>query len=163
MNVIFESLEPFHQQEVMDIFNYYIENSFAAYPETKLPYSFFNKFVEIAQSFPAFVLKTENKVAGFCFLRAYNPFPAFNETVEISYFIAPEYTGKGLGKIAFEKLEQEAKKKNMKTILASISSKNMQSIAFHTKMGFNECGRFRQIGKKFGKYFDVVWMMKSIK
>lgn len=35
------------RESVMDIFNYYIENSFSAYPERKLPYEFFDTFLNM--------------------------------------------------------------------------------------------------------------------
>ena len=70
--------------------------------------------------------------------------------------------GKGIGKAALEKLEEEAKKIGIKTLLADISSENTQSIHFHEKNGFRICGRFHNIGKKKGKNFDVVWMEKTV-
>lgn len=51
----------------------------------------------------------------------------------------------------------------MDNLLASISSRNEQSLAFHRKRGFVECGRLRDVGVKFGKSFDVVWMQKRVK
>ena len=56
MNLIYESMSDKYCNEVIDIFNYYIENSFAAYFENKLPYQFFNKFVEMTKGYPAYVL-----------------------------------------------------------------------------------------------------------
>jgi len=47
-------------------------------------------------------------------------------------------------------------------LLANISSHNEQSLDFHRKMGFQQCGRFRRVGKKFGKDFDVIWMQKLL-
>jgi L-amino acid N-acyltransferase YncA len=48
------------------------------------------------------------------------------------------------------------------SILASISSRNEGSIAFHGRLGFRECGRFEAIGRKWGKDFDVVWMQRML-
>ncbi|MGD0951544.1 MAG: hypothetical protein ABR985_03985 [Methanotrichaceae archaeon] len=48
------------------------------------------------------------------------------------------------------------------TVLASISSLNQASLAFHKKNGFVECGRFVGIGRKMGKGFDVVWMQRMV-
>ena len=162
--LIFDFMTEKYEKEVIDIFNYYVENSFAAYPELKLPYEFYNKFLEITRGYPAFVIKKKEigNVIGFCFLRAYNPFPVFKETAEISYFIEKNEVGKGIGKKALEKLEEEAKKIGIKTLLADISSENIQSINFHKKNGFIECGRFHNVGKKHGKNFDVVWMEKAL-
>ena len=55
MNVRFEAMEEKHGAEVMEIFNYYVEHGFSAYPETRLPERFFDKFLEITKGYPAFV------------------------------------------------------------------------------------------------------------
>jgi L-amino acid N-acyltransferase YncA len=165
MNIEFKNMTQEYSKEVIDIFNYYAENTFAAYPESKLPNEFFYKFLEITKGYPAFVIKNKNddKIIGFCFLRAYRPFPVFRETAEVTYFIEKNEVGKGIGKEALKKLEGEAKKIGINKLLADISSENIQSINFHKKNGFTECGRFQKIGKKKGRYFDVVWMEKTLK
>lgn len=151
-----------HAGGVMAIYNYYIENSFAAYPEQKLPVSFFDKLLEMTEGYPAFVIKSENDIVGFCLLRAYNSFSTFNNTAEISYFIDEKHSGKGLGKIALHKLMDAAREQGITTILASVSSKNPHSLSFHQKNGFSECGRFKEIGCKFGKTFDIVYFSQTI-
>jgi phosphinothricin acetyltransferase len=50
----------------------------------------------------------------------------------------------------------------LRTILAGISSLNPKSLAFHERQGFVQCGRFLNVGRKWGKDFDVVWMQKTI-
>jgi len=162
MDCTFEPMSPEHERDVMDIFNYYAEQTFYAYPEGKLPNMFYSRFLEIAKMYPAFVIKHDHTIIGFCLLRPYNPFPVFKETAEISYFIKKEYTGNGIGKKALDKLEESAKKMGIKTILADISSENHDSINFHQKNGFKQCGAFTKIGKKFNQYFDVIWMEKEL-
>jgi len=55
-----------------------------------------------------------------------------------------------------------AKAQNIDRILASISSRNPESLAFHRRHGFEDCGRFPQVGHKHGEEFDVVWMSKRL-
>ena len=162
MDYKFEPMNKDHEKGVMEIFNYYIENSFAAYPESKLPDQFYAKFLEIGQVYPSFVIKNNNKIIGFCLLRPYNPFPVFKETAEITYFIHRDYTGKGIGSMALQQLEDSAKKIGIKKLLADISSENPQSMKFHQKNGFEVCGIFTDAGKKFNKYFSVIWMEKDL-
>ncbi|MCC7572824.1 MAG: GNAT family N-acetyltransferase [Candidatus Methanofastidiosum sp.] len=163
MEIQFERMDEEHRTDVIDIFNYYIENGFAAYPDNKLPYEFYDMFLIITKDYPAVVIKSDkNEVIGFGFIHSYSPFSVFNETAEISYFIKEEATGQGIGKKTLDYIESEAKKMNISNILASISSLNEGSINFHKKNGFKECGRFVKIGKKFGKHFDVVWMQKIL-
>jgi phosphinothricin acetyltransferase len=152
-----------HQKEIIDIFNYYVENSFAAYPENKLPYEFFEKFLQMCAGYPAIVAQDENKnILGFGMLRAYHSLATFAQTAEITYFVKPEWTGRGIGKVMLDYLMREGKRKGLTSILASISSLNEGSVNFHGKNGFVECGRFKNIGRKNGKVFDVVYMQKTL-
>lgn len=70
MNYKFEKISiTSHSKEVIDIFNYYIKNSFAAYFNNKLPYEFYIKFIEMTKDFPAYIIKSKDteRVVGFCF------------------------------------------------------------------------------------------------
>jgi phosphinothricin acetyltransferase len=164
MNIIFEDFTEKFAKEVMDIFNYYIENSFAAYPENRLPITFFGKLQMVSQGYPAYVIKDidTRKVVGFCMLKPYSPLTVFNEAAEVSYFIDQKEVAKGIGRRALTKLEEDARKLNIRVLLANISGENEQSINFHLKNGFQECGRLHDIGKKKYKIFDVVWMEKKL-
>ncbi len=151
------------RESVMDIFNYYIENSFAAYPEKKLPNEFFDMLMNACQGYPSVAVRDESgEVIGFGMLRAYNPFPAFIRTAEITYFIRPGFTGQGIGKKLLDDLCDKGRKKGITNILASISSLNEGSLRFHLKHGFAECGRFKGIVQKQGKTFDVVYCQMTL-
>ena len=102
------------------------------------------------------------RILGFGLPRAHNPIPSFSQTAEITYFMRLEQTGKEIGSLMLEYLVEEAKKKGISSILASMSSLNETSLRFHQKHGFGECDRFRQVGKKKGKFFDVIWMQKML-
>lgn len=163
MEYKFSPISPENRESVIDTFNYYIENSFAAYPETRVPYEFFDFFLQAISGYPNAVVKDEDEnFLGFCMLRPHSPMPAFSGTAEISYFIRPEHTGKGIGSVMLEYLLSGAKEKELHCILASISSFNEGSIRFHSRHGFSECGRFREAGKKKGRFFDTVWMQKLL-
>lgn len=151
------------REPIMDIFNYYVENSFAAYPDVRLPYQAFDMILGMCEGYPAGALRDrDGTVIGFGMLRAHNPMPAFAHTAEITYFIHPDHTGKGFGTVLLDFLEKGAKEKGITNILANISSLNPGSIAFHGKNGFEECGRFRKAGKKKGQEFDTLWMQKML-
>ena len=147
----------------MDIFNHYVENSFAAYPETRLPYEAFDMFMQMSKGYPTGSIKDEKgNIVGFGMLRTHNPMPTFLQTAQVTYFIHPDHTGKGLGTRLLAFLEKGGRERGIRTILANISSLNPRSIAFHQKNGFKECGRFKKVGKKNGREFDTVWMQKML-
>lgn len=163
METIIEPISSGDREAIIDIFNYYIENSFAAYPENTLPYEAFDTFLQFSEGLPTGAIKDrDGKVIGFGMLRYHNKWPVFSHTVEAAYFLHPDFTGKGLGDKILEFLEMRAVEQGITNILAHISSLNPRSIRFHQKNGFVECGRFIQVGRKNGQEFDTVWMQKRI-
>ena len=148
---------------VIDIFNFYVEHSFAAYPEKAVPYEFYETLLKMCHGFPQGVLKGESgEVVGFGMLRPYSPMPTFSMTAEITCFIKQEYTGQGLGSVLLDYLIDGGKKMGLNSILASVSSLNEVSMKFHLRHGFAECGRFSNIGRKQGQAFDVVYYQKML-
>jgi phosphinothricin acetyltransferase len=80
----------------------------------------------------------------------------------LTYFILPEFTGKGLGNRLLEQLTIEAKKLEMTSLVANMASKNTTSIHFHKRHKFTEVGRLHSAGMKFGEPFDIIWMQKEL-
>ncbi|OPY54881.1 MAG: N-acetylglutamate synthase [Methanosaeta sp. PtaU1.Bin060] len=149
--------------QVIDLFNYYVAKSFAAYPESKVPSEFFQSLLSLTRGYPFLVARDQNgRVVGFGCLRPYSPISTFSQAAEITNFVSSEHVGKGIGQMILDRLLQDAKNMGIAIILASISSLNSQSIAFHKKNGFVECGRFVGIGRKMGREFDVVWMQRGV-
>jgi phosphinothricin acetyltransferase len=159
----FEKMDDRHCTAVIDIFNYYITESFAAYPQESVGYQFFDRFLDMTRGYPAVAIKDDtDAVVGFAFLHAYRSGRTFRRAAEITYFIHPDHTGKGIGTTVLSRFKLAAKEQGIDTLLANISSRNEGSLRFHRKNGFEECGRFRRIGKKFGEGFDVVWMQLEL-
>jgi phosphinothricin acetyltransferase len=161
--VTFSPITEQDRKPVIDLFNYYIGNSFAAYPEQNVPYDFFTLFLEACRNYPSAVARLDDgSIAGFGMLRPHNPMPAFRNAAEITYFLRPDLTGKGIGTQMLVFLEEAGRNQGITTLLASISSLNEGSIRFHARQGFTECGRFARVGIKKGVVFDTVWMQKFL-
>jgi len=150
-------------QAMLSIFNHYIAHGFAAYLEEPASVELMNTLLEQAAGLAAIGARdAEGALIGFSMLRPYIPHVAFSRTAQVTTFIAPGHTGRGLGTAMLEKLEGEARTLGLESILAHVSSRNPGSLAFHHKHGFVECGRFREIGLKRGKVFDIVWFQKML-
>ncbi len=152
-----------HRNAVIDVFNHFVENSFAAYNDKTVGYEFYDVFLNMARGYPSVVVKSETgDVVGFGFLSSFHHAPSFGRTACASYFVHPDHTRRGIGGLILQRFEKEAAAKGIVTILAHISSRNPDSIQFHRKNGFEECGRFRDVGEKFGKSFDMIWVQKRL-
>lgn len=158
-----DPLTPVDRWAVVDIFNYYIEHTFAAFPEERVSDEFFDWVSRMSKGYPSLAVRDrKGQVVGFGLLRSHSPVPTLSRTAEVSYFILPEYTRQGIGRALLERLVEEARARHLHSILACISSLNEGSIAFHRKNGFVECGCFRGIGLKKGQVFDVLWMQRML-
>jgi phosphinothricin acetyltransferase len=152
-----------HAAAVLSIFNHFVENSFAAYPGTRAGKDAFTHWMDVIRDYPAFVARDPSgTVAGFAFLRPWHPADSLRRTAEITYFLHPDHRGAGLGTHLMKRLLEDARHRGIDRILASISSRNEESLAFHRKHGFTECGRFPEVGVKFGQPFDVIWMIRRL-
>lgn len=151
------------KQAVTDIFNYFVENSYAAYPEKKVAPVFVEKLQDPVINGSFYVVKNSRQsIVGFGLLKRHHAYEVFSRAAELTCFILPEHGRKGLGSKLLTMLTGDAKKANVDTLLVHISSLNEGSILFHQKHGFMECGRFKNIGRKNDKDFDVIWMQRFI-
>lgn len=163
MEYSFRRVNDNDKEVVISIYNYFVENSFAAYPEKKVGHDFFETLKKMSKGYPFYVIETEDKeVIGFGLMQRYHTMDAFKRVAKVTYFILPLHTRRGLGKKLLDILVKEAKEMGIDTLLATISSMNKISLSFHEKNGFKQCGRFRRIGKKFRKDFDIIWVQRFI-
>ncbi|MBP7051502.1 MAG: N-acetyltransferase [Phycisphaerae bacterium] len=163
MDIQLTPITPADGRAVVDLFNHYVLHSFAAFPETPLPEAFFDRLLEATRGLPTVAARDPSgRLLGFALLRPHIPWPTSSHVGEITYFVAPDSTGLGLGSKMLADLETRARAQGIRTILASISSLNEMSLAFHRKHGFEEVGRFRNVVIKRGTPFDAVWMQKNI-
>lgn len=151
------------RQAVTDIFNHYVAEGFAAFPEKPLGPEFFDMFRGMAQGYPCVVLRgPRGAVEGFGHLRPYHPLSTFRRSAEVAYFLAPRATGRGLGGLLLGHLCDAAAVLGVDCILACVGAPNQASLKFHLKHGFVECGRFRRVAQKHGRDLDLVWLQKFI-
>lgn len=162
MTYAFEDVTPEHRDGILRVFNYFVENDFSAYPTKPVGPEFFERFSAITKGYPFIAIKDSDEVIGFACLHMLHPADSLRRTAEISYFILPEHTRKGLATQILERFIEEAKQRGITTIMASISSLNERSLSFHRKHGFVECGHFRNVGRKFDRDFGIVWMQLDL-
>jgi len=162
MDYIFRQARDSDQGTILSIFNYYVETSYAAYFEGRVAEPFLIQLRQMTSGYPFYVIETPDKqVIGFGLIHRYHPAETFDRVAELSYFILPSHTRKGLGTKLLKLLIGNAAEMGIDTLLASISSLNQSSVDFHNKNGFVECGRFIRVGRKFGQDFDMIWMQKT--
>jgi L-amino acid N-acyltransferase len=99
--------------------------------------------------------------AGAIGFASYGPFrarPAYAATVEHSIYVADGQRGRGVGVALMRALIETARRERRRVMVGGIDGSNDASIAFHGRLGFVEVGRMPQVGWKFDRWLDLVFM-----
>lgn len=148
---------------IVDIYNFYVQNSNAAFIEKSINVKFVENLHEAALQNSFLVLDQGEMIIGFALLKRFFSIETFNRTATVSYFISPEYTRQGLGSLLIDKLINYANSVGVDNFIAEINSDNIQSLNFHEKQGFRQCGFLGNVGFKNNNDFSIIYMQKSIK
>jgi L-amino acid N-acyltransferase len=112
---------------------------------------------------PAIVAVSDNgSVVGFASLSPYRPRPAYAPTVEDSVYVHRDRRGDGIGRLLLGDLVELARSHGFHSAIGRIVGGHEASIALHRACGFEEVGRERQVGRKFGRWLDVVLMQRML-
>lgn len=101
-------------------------------------------------------------IAGFGSLSPYRPRPAYRTTVEDSVYVAHGRRGQGVGKAILGELVDLARSHGFHCIIARIVGGHEASIGLHRSCGFEVVGTEREVGRKFGRWLDVVVMQRLL-
>jgi phosphinothricin acetyltransferase len=145
---------------VAAIFNHFVVNSPAAYPDRPVAADFFRDRHQVLPDYPFVVVEAEGLVVGFAYLSPVHPVPTMRRSAQVTYFILPNHTGKGLGTRLLDLLLEAGRALGIDNFMAHVSSLNQGSIRFHLRHGFTECGRFRRVGTKHDRDFDMIWFQR---
>jgi L-amino acid N-acyltransferase len=108
---------------------------------------------------PAVVAVTEDaQVCGFGSLSPWRPRPAYRTSVEDSVYVEPAFQGRGVGRGLLEELVRLAGSHGFHAVMARIVGGHEASISLHKACGFEVVGIEKEVGRKFGRWLDVVLM-----
>ncbi|MCL5047570.1 MAG: N-acetyltransferase family protein [Firmicutes bacterium] len=113
---------------------------------------------EHSGAYPALVAEEDSEIIGFASLSPYRPRPAYATSTENSIYVHRDHRKKGVGKLLMQEIIRLAKVYGFHTIIARINDTQEASIALHTALGFSQVGVEKEIGRKFGKWHDVMTM-----
>jgi len=115
-----------------------------------------------ARGWPFMVAEEEGKVAGYAYATQFRDRPAYAETCENSIYIAPLHAGRGLGSALMEALLPAAAKAGFHQMVAVVGGGEPASVALHQKFGFVVAGRMQNVGRKFGRLLDTVYLQRTL-
>ncbi|KUN87997.1 GCN5 family acetyltransferase [Streptomyces bungoensis] len=101
-------------------------------------------------------------ILGYATSSPYRPKPAYVTSVETSVYVAPDAGRRGIGTLLYDALFAALAGEDVHRAYAGVALPNEASERLHSRFGFHHVGTYREVGRKFGRYWDVAWYEKEL-
>lgn len=149
---------------LVEIYNYYVIHTpitFDVEPYTvEKRAAWFEQFAPTGR-YRLLVAESDATIVGYAGTMRWRPKAAYDTTVETTIYCAHDAVGKGIGRRMYEALFEALRGEDVHRYVAGYTMPNAATAALHERLGFKQVGIFSEVGRKFGKYWDVCWMERS--
>lgn len=115
-----------------------------------------------ARGMPVLVAEVKGRVVGFAALTPHSAKPGYRHTAMNSVYVEPAARGQGVGRALLAALVRRAREIGVHVIIASIDAENEASLLLHRELGFRKVAHLHEVGWKFGRWLDVVYLQLTI-
>ena len=169
-NIKIRSATPGDAAAIWSIYRYYVEHTAISFEITMPTQEQIRQRIEkVLCGFPYLVAELNGKVIGYAYAGHFIPREAYYHCAEVSIYISRENHRSGIGRMLYDALIGQLRDQGITQIYACIGVPEIEdeyltnnSAQFHDHMGFREVGRFCNSGKKFDRFYHMIWMEKLI-
>lgn len=116
----------------------------------------------VAQGYPVLVARDALGVAGFASFGDFRAGPGYRLTVEHTVHVRADGRRRGVGTQLVQALFPRAAALGKHVMIAGVDAGNAASIRFHERLGFIRCGGLREVGYKFDRWLDLLFLQRVI-
>ena len=149
---------------ILDIYNDAVLNSTAIWNWNTVDLANRQAWFDLrkSQGYPILVADVEGTAIGYASYGDWRPFDGYCHTVEHSIYVAGTVRRQGAGAALLDALIGTARDAGKHVMLGGIEAGNEPSLALHRRYGFTETARMPEVGQKFGRWLDLVFMQKTL-
>jgi L-amino acid N-acyltransferase len=149
---------------LVDIYNDVIATSTAVYSSTPVTLADRREWwcARIAAGYPLLVAADGAEVIGFSTFGDFRAWPGYRFTVEHTVHVRAGRRGGGVGTRLLEALFPRAAALGKHMMIAAVDAANGPSIRFHERLGFRQAGCLREVGYKFERWLDLVFLQRRV-
>ncbi len=156
--------------KLCEIYDYYVKNTAITFEyETPTLNEFKDRIRKISRRYPYLVAEEKGVIVGYAYADSFIDRRAYDWSCETSIYVDKNYVGKGIGKTLYEALENELRKIGIINLYACVATidnadeyLSNNSEAFHEHVGYKKIGTFSKCGYKFDRWYDMIFMEKTI-
>ena len=169
-NMVLRIAAPEDAAELLGIYAPYVENTAITF-EYEVPSAeeFASRIRHTLKRYPYLAAEQNGEILGYAYAGSFNDRAAYDWAVETSIYVRQDKKRMGIGSRLYEALEQALKRQGILNLNACIAYTETEdehltndSVYYHEKLGYRMAGQFHKCGYKFGHWYDMVWMEKSI-
>ena len=146
--------------EILEIYNEIIRNSTAVYTEVEFTAERGAAWFEAkrAGGYPFIVAHDASGITGFGTFGEFRAPPCYQHSVEHSVHVRADRRGQGIGRQLVIELMNLAAAMHKHVMIAGVDADNAVSIKLHESLGFIKVAHFHEVGFKFGRWLDLVFL-----
>ena len=169
-SIVIRSAVPEDAGRLLQIYAWYVENTAVTYEYTvPTPEEFRERIERTLRQYPYLVLEEGGVIQGYAYAGAFHSRAAYAHCCELSIYLDRHARKRGFGRRLYEALEARLKEMGFLNLYACIGDPIVEdeyltrnSERFHQHMGFVKVGTFHKCGRKFGRWYNMIWMEKII-
>ena len=170
MDIIIRDAKVTDAKAIQTIYTPYVEKTAITF-EYNVPTEeeFCRRIETVQQKYPWIVAMVNGQVVGYAYASAFKPRDAYQWAIETSIYVDSNMKRSGIGRQLHKALEQRLKMQgilNMNACISFIDPEDeyltQDSVRFHERLGYQNVAHFHQCGKKFNRWYDMIWMEKMI-
>lgn len=169
-NYVVRDVKPEDAERLTEIYAPYILDTAVSF-EYKVPTveEFRRRIEKITAKYPYLVCEIDGKIVGYVYASAYSSREAYDWTAMTSIYLDREYRRLGVGSLLYRELESRLRTMGIVNLLAGVAYVENEdeylthdSCEFHLNQGYIEVAHMFAVGKKFDRWYDLLWYQKRI-
>lgn len=159
-------------EALLSIYSYYVDNTAITFEWSVPTVQEFGDRIRSTKTFFPYLVAYDDETSeavGYAYASHFNHRKAYEWCAEVSIYVDKDHRKNGVGKLLYAKLEEILQLQGIIRLYACVAYSDIplkeldsNSLEFHKRMGYRLVGTFQSCGYKFGRWFDMVWMEKTI-
>lgn len=164
MNISIRDALPADAAAILPIYNHAVSSTTAIWNDAESDLAGREAWLaaRAAAGFPVLVAEVDGAVVGYASFGDFRAWDGYRFTVEHSVYVDPARHRGGIGRALLASLIERARATGKHAMIAGIEAGNGGSLALHHALGFREVGRLPQVGAKFGRWLDLVFLQLTL-